>query len=68
MLNYYLIRIQTFYKKITQLFCQLIKEFKTNNKYQIPVGACFDMKKELLVFSVAYSFVIFNYNKFYSET
>ena len=68
MLNYYLIRIQTFYKKKTQLFRKLIKEFKTNNKYQILVGACFDMKKELIVFSVMYSFVILNYNKIDSKT
>ena len=68
MLNYYLIRIQTFYKKKTQLFRKLIKEFKTNNKYQILVDVCFDMKKDLIVFSVMYSFVILNYNKFDSKT
>ena len=68
MLNYYLIRIQTFDKKKTQLFRKLIKEFKTNNKYQILVDVCFDMKKDLIVFSVMYSFVILNYNKFDSET
>ena len=52
MLNYYLIRIQTFYKKITQLFRKPIKEFKTNNKYQILVGACFDMKYEKRAYSL----------------
>jgi hypothetical protein len=68
MINYYLIRIQTFYKRITQLFRKLIKEFKTSNKYQILASTCFDIKKELIVFSAAYFFVILNYNKFDSET